>query len=152
VPDTLKALQSLAGAYRAAMPALRVVGVTGSNGKTTTTRLIDSVLGVKFRGTHSIKSFNNHIGVPLTLLAVSPGDEYVVCEMGMNHAGEIAPLTAMARPDAAVITSVGRAHVEHLGSIGAIAAEKASIFAGLRPGGVAVIPAEQEAPSLAPLL
>ena len=152
VSDTLRALQDLAAAYRRSMPGLRVVGVTGSNGKTTTTRIIDAVLGVKFRGTRSIKSFNNHIGVPLTLLSVKPGDEYVVCEMGMNHPGEIAPLTAMAQPDAAVITSVGRAHIEHMGSIEAIAAEKASIFAGLRARGLAVAPADGEAPSLGPHL
>ncbi|MFM9959482.1 MAG: UDP-N-acetylmuramoyl-tripeptide--D-alanyl-D-alanine ligase [Phycisphaerales bacterium] len=142
VESTLKALQRLAAAYRRALPQLRVVGVTGSNGKTTTTRILDSVLSIKLRGSASIKSFNNHIGVPLTLLAARPSDQYVVCEMGMNHAGEIAPLTDMARPDAAVITSIGRAHIENLGSVEAIAKEKASIFAGLKDDGVAVAPAD----------
>ena len=142
VDSTLRALQRLASAYRKSMPHLRVVGVTGSNGKTTTTRVLDALLSVKLRGSASIKSFNNHIGVPLTLLAVRPGDQYVVCEMGMNHTGEIAPLTDMARPDAAIITSVGRAHLEHLGSIGAIAKEKASIYAGLKEDGLAVAPAD----------
>lgn len=142
VDSTLKALQRLASAYRRALPQLRVVGITGSNGKTTTTRILDSVLSVKLRGSASIKSFNNHIGVPLTLLAARPSDQYVVCEMGMNHAGEIAPLTEMARPDAAVITSLGRAHIENLGSVEAIAKEKASIYAGLKEDGLAVAPAD----------
>ncbi len=142
VDSTLKALQRLAAAYRRAIPHLRVVGVTGSNGKTTTTRILDTLLGVKLRGSASIKSFNNHIGVPLTLLAAKATDQFVVCEMGMNHAGEIAPLTSMGRPDAAVITSIGRAHIEHMGSVEAIAKEKASIFAGLAEGGLAVAPAD----------
>lgn len=142
VDSTLRALQRLAAAYRKSMPHLRVVGVTGSNGKTTTTRILDALLSVKLRGSASIKSFNNHIGVPLTLLAVRPGDQYVVCEMGMNHAGEIAPLADMARPDAAIITSLGRAHVEHLGSVEAIAKEKASIYAGLKEDGLAVAPSD----------
>lgn len=142
VDSTLRALQRLASAYRRGLPQLRVVGVTGSNGKTTTTRLLDGLLSVKLRGSASVKSFNNHIGVPLTLLAARPSDQYVVCEMGMNHAGEIAPLTEMARPDAAVITSLGRAHIENLGSVEAIAKEKASIYAGLKPDGLAVAPAD----------
>jgi UDP-N-acetylmuramoyl-tripeptide--D-alanyl-D-alanine ligase len=142
VDSTLRALQRIAAAYRRSMPHLRVVGITGSNGKTTTTRILDAVLSVKLRGSASIKSFNNHIGVPLTLLAARPGDQYVVCEMGMNHAGEIAPLTEMARPDAAIITSIGRAHIENLGSIEAIAKEKASIYAGLKDDGLAVAPAD----------
>lgn len=142
VDSTLKALQRLAAAYRRAIPHLRVVGITGSNGKTTTTRILDTLLGVKLRGSASIKSFNNHIGVPLTLLGAKATDQFVVCEMGMNHVGEIAPLTAMARPDAAIITSVGRAHIEHMGSIEAIAREKASIFAGLEADGLAVAPAD----------
>lgn len=142
VPDTIATLQRLAGAYRASLPDLRVVGVTGSNGKTTTTRLIDAALSTTLRGGASIKSFNNHIGVPLTLLSARPGDDFLAAEMGMNHAGEIAPLTEIARPDVAVITSIGRAHIEHLGSLEAIAAEKASIFRGLREGGLAIAPAE----------
>lgn len=142
VDSTLRALQRLAGAYRRAHAHLRVVGVTGSNGKTTTTRLLDTILAARYRGSASIKSFNNHIGVPLTLLAARPSDEYVVCEMGMNHAGEIAPLTEMGAPDAAVITSLGRAHIENLGSVEAIAKEKASIFNGLKPEGLAVAPAD----------
>lgn len=150
VPDTVRALQRLAAGYRRSLGALRVVGITGSNGKTTTTRLVDSILKTKLRGSASIKSFNNHIGVPLTLLAARPQDQYVVCEMGMNHAGEIAPLTEMGAPDAAMITSIGRAHIENMGSLEAIAAEKASIFNGLRAGGLAVAPAD--VPVLAPYL
>lgn len=144
VRDGREALTRLAKAYRDATPNLRVVGVTGSNGKTTTVRLIDAVLGGSLRGSASERSYNNALGLPLTLLNAGPADQYVVCEMGMSTPGEIAALGRIARPDVAVITSVGRAHLQGLGSVEAIAAEKASILEHLRVGGVGVIPAGVE--------
>lgn len=142
VPDTGKALVKLATAYRQTLEGTRVIAVTGSNGKTTTTRLIDSVLSTRLRGTCSAKSHNNIIGVPLTVLAAHPGDQYLVCEVGMNAPGEIAPLARICEPDVAVITSIGRAHFDAFGSIEGIAKEKASLLSYLRPGGVAVVTAD----------
>ncbi|MBL8763282.1 MAG: UDP-N-acetylmuramoyl-tripeptide--D-alanyl-D-alanine ligase [Phycisphaerae bacterium] len=145
VEDSRRALLRLAAAYRRTLESTKVVAVTGSNGKTTTTRLIAGLLAARWRGTSSVKSYNNDIGVPLTVLAARPSDQFLVCEVGMNHAGEIARLAAVVQPDVGVITSIGRAHIENLGSIEAIAREKASLFAALRPGGLAVAPADASA-------
>ncbi len=141
VDSTRAALGKLARAYRRTLTSTRVVAVTGSNGKTTTVRLIDQVLGSQLRGSASIKSFNNDIGLPLTILAAKPTDQYVVCEAGMSSPGEIAYLAQIASPDIAVITSIGRAHLEKLGSQQAIAREKASLLQGLSHGGLGVVPA-----------
>lgn len=141
VPDARRALGRLAAAHRASLGATRVIAVLGANGKTTTTRLIDSVLRTRLRGSASPKSFNNDIGVPLTILGATPGDEYLVCEVGTNHPGEIAALAPIVAPDLAVITSVGRAHIEHFGTLRAIVEEDAAIFGSLRPGGAAIVPA-----------
>lgn len=140
VPEARSALLRLGKVFRRTWENVRVIAVTGSNGKTTTVRLIDAALSSKKRGVASVKSFNNEIGVPLTLLRVRPGDQYVLCEVGMNAPGEIAPLADAIAPDAAVITSVGRAHIEAFGSVEGIAREKGSLLAGLKPGGLAVIP------------
>src|SRR4029079_12079930 len=88
----------------------------------------------------SVKSYNNHVGVPLSLARMPGASAFGVFEMGMNHAGEIAALTAQVRPRVAVITTIAPAHIENLGSEEAIADAKAEIFAGLEPGGTAVIP------------
>lgn len=143
VPDARRALIRLSKAYRKRLDGVKVVAVTGSVGKTTTVRLIDAVLSTRLRVTASQKSFNNDIGVPLTLLRAKAGDQAIICEVGMNSPGEIATLGALLEPDVAVITRIGRAHIGHLGSREAIAREKASLMTFLRPGGVAVIPAEE---------
>ena len=88
----------------------------------------------------SVKSYNNHTGVPLSLARMPRDSEYAVLEMGMNHAGEIAALTRLVRPHVAMVTTIASAHIEHLGSIEAIADAKAEIFEGLEPDGVAIIP------------
>lgn len=150
VRDARAALGTLADRYRRALSSARFIAVTGSNGKTTTTRMIDACLRTRLRGRCSAKSFNNDLGVPLTILSARPDDEYVVCEVGMNAPGEIAPLAAMIRPDVAVITSIGSAHLEAMGSLGAIAAEKISLASRLAPGGLLV--ANADAPALRPLL
>ncbi|MEQ8850702.1 MAG: UDP-N-acetylmuramoyl-tripeptide--D-alanyl-D-alanine ligase [Phycisphaerales bacterium] len=142
VKNTRATLARLAAAYRRTLETTRVIAVTGSNGKTTTTRLIDRVLSTRFRGTASVKSFNNDIGVPLTILAARPGDQYLVCEVGTSNPGEIAGLARIVEPDIAVITSIGRAHIENLGSMEAIAREKASLLSYIRPGGMAVVTAD----------
>jgi len=111
VPDTRRALGALAAAYRRSLSA-RVVAVTGSAGKTSTVRLLDAALGAGLTGTASPRSYNNDIGVPLTILSARESDDYLVCEIGTSAPGEIALLAAIARPDIAMITSIGRAHLE----------------------------------------
>ncbi|MBX3359140.1 MAG: UDP-N-acetylmuramoyl-tripeptide--D-alanyl-D-alanine ligase [Phycisphaeraceae bacterium] len=147
VADTRRALLRLAAAYRKTLEKTRVIAVAGSNGKTTTKVLIQSVLSSRFRGTTSPKSFNNDVGVPLTILSASPSDQYLLCEVGTNAPGEIAALAEVIEPDVAVLTSIGREHLEGLGSLDGVAREEASLLAYLRPGGTAVVTAD--APSLA---
>ncbi|MBL8991625.1 MAG: UDP-N-acetylmuramoyl-tripeptide--D-alanyl-D-alanine ligase [Phycisphaerae bacterium] len=142
VADTRKALLRLGAACRRAMESTRVIAVGGSNGKTTTVRLLQSVLSTRLRGTASPRSFNNDIGVPLTLLNARPGDHYVICEVGTNAPGEIAALADVVQPDIAVITSIGREHLEGLGSIAGVAREEGAVFRSIRPGGLAVYAAD----------
>lgn len=130
VGNTLTALQRAASAWRQEVSPF-TIAITGSSGKTTTRRLLNGVLSQDQRGTSSPKSFNNEIGVPLTMLGSSRGDDFLLLEMGMNHPGEIAQLSAIAVQDAAIITMVGRAHLAGMGSVEAIAAEKASIAEAL---------------------
>ncbi len=141
VDDTLVALGRLAAFYRnSVLPVGTVViAVTGSNGKTTTKCMIDHVLRSGFKGRPSPKSYNNAIGVPLTLLSADADDRYVVAEIGTNAPGEIAHLAAIASPFVAVITSIGEAHLEGLGDLQAVAAEKASLLRFVRPSGFAVV-------------
>lgn len=141
VDDTVAALGRLAVYYRQKVmqPETIVVGVTGSNGKTTTKSMIDHVLRRHLPGKASPKSFNNLIGVPLTLLSVEGKDRYVVAELGMNAPGEIGVLAGMARPHVGVITSIGEAHLEGLGSIEGIAREKASLLDHVQRGGLGVV-------------
>ena len=143
VGDTTAALEALAKAGRARTSA-RVLGITGSVGKTGVKEAIFAALDRSSRGAahRSVKSYNNHVGVPLSLARMPARSRYGVFEMGMNHAGEIDVLTSQVRPDVAVITTIAPAHIEMLGSEEAIAEAKAEIFAGLEPGGVAIIPAD----------
>ena len=143
VKDTTAALHALAHAARERSPAVRI-GVTGSVGKTGMKEAIFLSLDRASRGAahRSIRSYNNHVGVPLTLACMPAKAKFGVFEMGMNHAGEIAPLAEHVRPNVALITTIAPAHIENLGSMEAITAEKASIFSGLVDGGTAVIPAD----------
>jgi len=144
VDSATDALRRLATTYRDVLGrnAVRVIAVTGSTGKTTTRHLIHTVLSSKLVGTQSPKSFNNDIGVPLTLLAAAVADDFVVVEVGSNHPGEIAALTEIARPDIAVITNIGLAHTAQLGSAAQIAVEKRSLLACLPADGLAVLPGD----------
>jgi len=138
VPDPMAALTRLAIAARARSQA-RIVAVTGSAGKTTTKEALRTVLST-FGETHaSVKSFNNHWGVPLTLARLPREARFGVFEIGMNHAGEITPLVKLVRPQIAVITTVAAAHLEFFASVADIARAKAEIFQGLEPGGTAVL-------------
>ncbi|OBX19264.1 UDP-N-acetylmuramoylalanyl-D-glutamyl-2, 6-diaminopimelate--D-alanyl-D-alanine ligase [Erythrobacter sp. QSSC1-22B] len=143
VADTTAALHALAAAARNRGKA-KIVGVTGSVGKTGVKEAIFAALERSSRGQahRSIRSYNNHVGVPLSLARMPARSRFGVFEMGMNHAGEIATLTDHVRPHVAVVTTIAPAHIENLGSEEAIADAKAEIFAGLEPGGVAVIPAD----------
>ncbi|MCK8783109.1 UDP-N-acetylmuramoyl-tripeptide--D-alanyl-D-alanine ligase [Roseomonas sp. NAR14] len=141
VADTLEGLRALARAARARSTA-RVIGVTGSVGKTSTKEMLRHALGALAPTHASAASHNNHWGVPLTLARLPREAEYAIVEMGMNHAGEIGPLSRLARPDVVVITTVAPAHIGLLGSIEAIADAKAEILEGLAPGGTAVLPAD----------
>jgi UDP-N-acetylmuramoyl-tripeptide--D-alanyl-D-alanine ligase len=143
VPDTLAALRALGAAARARSRAL-IVAVTGSAGKTTTKEAIRTVLGAAGETHYSIKSFNNHWGVPLMLARLPREAQFGVFEIGMNHAGEITPLTRLVRPHVAVITTVAAAHLEFFRSVTEIAEAKAEIFLGLEPGGTAVLNGDHE--------
>ncbi len=141
VADTLAGLTALGAAGRARAVA-RVVGVTGSVGKTTTKEMLRVALSA-FGATHaSAASHNNHWGVPLTLARLPRDADFAVIEMGMNNRGEIAPLSRLSRPDVGIITSIGTAHIGMLGSQAAIAAEKGDIIAGIAPGGTVILPAD----------
>ena len=143
VADVQRALEDLGRAARA-RSAARVVAVTGSVGKTSTKEMLREVLSGQGRTHAAEASYNNHWGVPLTLARMPPDTEFAVIEIGMNHPGEIAPLSCMARPHVAMITAIAAAHLEAFGGVDGIAREKASIFEGLEPGGVAVINGDQE--------
>jgi UDP-N-acetylmuramoyl-tripeptide--D-alanyl-D-alanine ligase len=141
VDDVLPALEALASAARARTGA-RVIGVTGSVGKTSTKDMLAHVLGRQGKTHAAAASYNNHWGVPLTLARMPPDTAYAVIEIGMSAPGEIAPLSKLARPQVAVITTVAAAHLEAFDSIEGIAAEKAAIFDGLEPEGTAILPAD----------
>ena len=149
VEDSFAALQALGAAARARLlPHARVIGVTGSVGKTSVKEALFAALDRASHGRahRSVKSYNNHVGVPLSLARMPARTQYGVFEMGMNHAGEIDGLTRQVRPHVAVITTIAPAHIENLGSEEAIADAKAEIFEALEPMGdqppVAVIPAD----------
>lgn len=143
VKDTRRALGELAAAWRKTLSA-RVIGVTGTNGKTTTKNMIAHMLSKKFSVAHAEKSFNNDIGVPLTLLKARPDHQVVVVEIGTSHPGEIAALGAIACPNVAVITNISEAHLEGLKTVTAVADEKFSILNHLDTGGLAVLNADNE--------
>jgi len=143
VDDVLAALARLGAAGRARAKA-RVVGVTGSVGKTSTKEMLRAVLAGQGAVHAAEASFNNHWGVPLTLARLPAEADFAVIEIGMNHPGEIEPLARLARPHVALVTTIAPAHLEAFDSIAAIAREKGAIFAGLEPGGTAVINADLE--------
>ncbi len=129
VGDTLTALQDLARAWRRRCQ-FKVVGITGSNGKTSTKEFARAVLETEFRVHATKNSFNNHWGVPLSLLAASPDTQVVLQEMGMNHRGELSKLVQIAEPDLVLVTMVGRSHIGELGSQEAVAEAKEEIYLG----------------------
>jgi len=143
VGDTVEALGRLA-AYHRDQLATTVIAVTGSNGKTTTKCMIDHVLSQRLKGRGAPASFNNAIGVPLTLLSVERGDDYLVVEIGSSARGEVAALAEMASPNVGVVTSIGEAHLAGFDDRRGVAVEKMSLLTHVRPGGLAVVNADSE--------
>ncbi|MBM7649405.1 UDP-N-acetylmuramoyl-tripeptide--D-alanyl-D-alanine ligase [Bacillus ectoiniformans] len=142
VEDTLLALQQLAKAYRDELN-IKVVGVTGSNGKTTTKDIMANLLSIKYSVQKTEGNYNNHIGLPLTILSLAEETEVAVLEMGMSNKGEIELLTNIASPDIAVITNIGESHLQDLGSREAIADAKLEILSGLHPEGTFIYYGEE---------
>ena len=138
VADTKIAMGQLATHVRKQLRGT-VIAVAGSNGKTGTKNLIHSVLKSTRTGTISPKSFNNDIGVPLTIFNADPNHDYLVLEIGTNHPGEILNLTKIAQPDVAIITNIGAEHLEFLGDLDGVTEENAQIIAGLNPDGLLII-------------
>jgi UDP-N-acetylmuramoyl-tripeptide--D-alanyl-D-alanine ligase len=141
VADTLVGYQTLAASYRASL-RLKVIAITGSNGKTSTKDFVAATLAKKFRVTKTEGNFNNHVGLPQTMLAANRADEIAVWEIGMNHPGEIAALAKLAVPDVAIVTNVGVAHIEFMGSREAIAAEKGALAEAVSPAGTVILNAD----------
>ena len=139
--DPLASLQRLATAWRRALGA-KVIGITGSTGKTSTKDLLAGMLRPHRRTIATPQNWNTEIGLPLTVLGAPADTEVLVLEMAMRGAGQIAELTRIAEPDVGVITNVGPVHLELLGSLEAIRETKLELVRGLRPGGVAIVPAE----------
>lgn len=145
VRDTLAALQNLALHYRrACLGDVTGVGITGSNGKTSTKDFLRAVLGQAGSVNATPGNLNNHIGLPLTVLQTEAEHQFDVWEMGMNHPGEIAPLAEIAAPDAAIITNIGWAHIEFMKTQQAIADEKGELARALPESGFCVMPADDE--------
>ncbi len=131
VDDTLEALQALGNLHRnyVGMP---VIGITGSNGKTTTKELVNAVLAQKYNTSATYKNLNNHIGVPLSLLEIPEDTDVAIIEMGSNHFGEIQKLTEIADPDFGIITNIGKAHLEFFNDEAGVAKEKSDLFKHLK--------------------
>jgi len=141
VEDTLRAYQNLAANYRKSL-SLKVLAITGSNGKTSTKDFAAAVLAHRFRVTKTQGNFNNHVGLPRTMLEATSQDEVAVWEIGMNHPGEVAMLAKLAAPDAAIITNIGVAHIAFMGSREAIAAEKGALAQAVARDGTVILNAD----------
>ncbi|MEJ0059422.1 MAG: UDP-N-acetylmuramoyl-tripeptide--D-alanyl-D-alanine ligase, partial [Terricaulis sp.] len=141
VRDVVEGLRGLGAAARDRSAAKRIA-VTGSVGKTSTKEALAACLAASGLTHRSIKSYNNHWGVPLTLSRMPANAQYGVFEIGMNHRGEILPLTTLVKPHVAIVTTIAPAHVENLGSLENVADEKGDVYAGLEPGGAALVPNE----------
>ena len=137
VEDTLTALQEIARSYRSQLD-VKVVGITGSNGKTTTKDMTANLLSLQYKVKKTEGNFNNHIGLPLTILGLDEDTELAVLEMGMSSFGEIEFLSELARPHAVIITNIGESHLQDLGSREGIASAKLEILKGLQENGMVI--------------
>ena len=141
VEDPVAALARLAATWRDCLRTTRIVAVTGTNGKTTTVNLIHAACRGKLTGSISERSFNNHIGAPLTLLRAHETDDYLVCEIGTSSPGEIGRLAGVIRPDIGVVTTIGFGHAQRLGGLDGVRVEKGALLRALDPDGVGIFPA-----------
>lgn len=141
VPDTLRGLQDLAAFHRNRFP-VRIVGVTGTNGKSTTKEMIANITQTRFRTLKTMGNLNNHIGLPLSLLNLEKDHEVAVMEMGMSDRGEIARLAEIAKPEIGVITNISEAHMIHLKTLKDVQSAKGELFDALPKGGTAVVNAD----------
>lgn len=144
VENGLQALQSLATWWRTQLSPVLVIGLTGSNGKTSTKDMLLSILSCAMKSQATLGNLNNHIGLPLSILQAEQGLQAAIWEMGMNHIDELAPLCAMSRPEIGIITNIGSAHIEYMGSREQIAEEKCSLARCLSPNGVLIFPAHDD--------
>ncbi|HHW38295.1 MAG TPA: UDP-N-acetylmuramoyl-tripeptide--D-alanyl-D-alanine ligase [Bacillales bacterium] len=142
VKDTIEGLQQLAKLYLQKINPI-VIGITGSNGKTTTKDLVFSVLQKKYNTYKTQGNFNNHIGLPLTLVSMPENTEVVILEMGMSNFGEISLLSRLSNPDYAIITNIGESHIEFLGSRAGIAKAKLEIIDGMKPIGKIIVDGDE---------
>src|SRR5690625_3399660 len=138
VSDTTIALQELASFYRDKVDPI-VIGITGSNGKTTTKDIVASVMSTTYETHYTKGNLNNHIGLPLTILSMSRATEVLVLEMGMNDFGEIDLLSKIAKPDYAIITNIGESHIEFLGTREGITQAKLEVLNGMKNNGMLII-------------
>ncbi|MBN1163617.1 MAG: UDP-N-acetylmuramoyl-tripeptide--D-alanyl-D-alanine ligase, partial [Candidatus Krumholzibacteriota bacterium] len=143
VPDTLKGLQRLASSWREEVGP-RVIGITGSTGKTGTKEIANLVFSKVYRTHATAGNYNNHIGLPLTLLSMERDTEICLAEMGANHRKEIDTLCRIARPSMGVITNIGPAHLEYFGDLKGVARAKAELIESLEEGDTAILPADDE--------
>ncbi len=141
VPSPLSAFQKLAARVRTGLN-IQVVAVTGSNGKTTTKEMLAHVLMTRYRINKSPGNFNNHIGVPFSILALEPHHEVLILEIASNHRGEVAHLASIAQPTLGVVTNIGRAHIGNFNSIEDIALEKVDLLRSLKPEGIGIVNAD----------
>ncbi len=139
VENTIEALGSLAAHYRSQFEKLKVIGITGSTGKTTTKEMIFYAIRRNFNVVKNVKSYNNFIGVPLTIFSVKPETEVLISEIGTNHPGEIDKLVSIVRPQIAIVTSIGPSHLEFFGTVKSVAIEKADILKYLPENGIAIL-------------
>ncbi len=143
VEDTVEGLQKLAAVYRSQL-AIKIVGITGSNGKTSTKDILAAILSKRYITQKTLGNFNNEIGVPLTLLSISEHTQIAVVEMGMENLEELDLLTHLVKPDIAIITNVGTAHLENLKTLENIAKAKMEIVHGLHPNGLFIYYGDQK--------
>ncbi|HQQ24235.1 MAG TPA: UDP-N-acetylmuramoyl-tripeptide--D-alanyl-D-alanine ligase, partial [Spirochaetota bacterium] len=144
VKDTLYALGRLASFHRKRVHS-EVIGITGTNGKTTTKELIAQIFSLKYKTLKSEKNYNNEVGVPFTLFRLSQDDKYAVIEIGMNHIGEISRLSSYAQPDSALITNAGEGHLEFLGTVENVAKAKSEIMEPMKKGSFIFLNKDSEA-------
>lgn len=144
VKDTLKTLQNLSEKYRDQYLKSKIIAITGSNGKTTTKDILFSIINKKFKVKKTEGNFNNHLGMPITILNTSPDVDYLILEMGMNHFGEIKFLSEIANPDYSIITNIGESHVENLGSRNGIVKAKSEIRFGMRENSKLFLPKDSD--------